>query len=84
MITLGNLEVNLSTTYLPPDPTTHRLAMNSRLEAEAMKCRSLLENGVFFECKLQPGRRTVHAKWVCKLKSDKHGNIAKYKARLVA
>ena len=76
MITLGNPEVYLSTTYLPPDPTTHRQAMISRdrdewLEAEAKEFRSLLENGVFSECKLPPGRRTVRTKWVYKLKRDK-------------
>ena len=89
MITMGNPEVYLSTTYLPPDPTTHRQAMNSKdredwLEAEAREFRSLLENGVFSEMRLPPGRRTVRTKWVYKLKRDKDGEIAKYKARLVA
>ena len=89
MITVGNPEVYLSTTYLPPDPSSHRQAMNSKdrddwLEAEAKEFRSLLDNNVFSETKLPPGRRTVRTKWVYKLKRDKHGNIAKYKARLVA
>jgi hypothetical protein len=89
MINQGDPEWILPASYIPPEPSTHRQAMNSQereewLEAERKELQSLRDNHVFTECKLPPGRRTVRTKWIYKVKRDKNGNISKYKARLVA
>ena len=45
------------------------------LQLEALKTWDLV--------KLPPGKTPIKGKWVYKVKTDKNGNIAKYKARWV-
>ena len=45
---------------------------------------SLVKNGTFTLVELPPGKKTVGAKWVYRIKYDTNGEIAKFKARLMA
>jgi hypothetical protein len=51
-------------------------AINSEL-------RAIFEKGVYEECQLPEGKRTLSTKMVLTIKRDKWGNIEKYSARLV-
>lgn len=71
------------------EPKTYKQALNS-LEKDkwliAMKeeLQSIKDNSTWSVVDLPQGRKAIGSKWVYKLKRDSSGNIAKYKARLVA
>ena len=60
-----------------PDADEYYKAVDTELE-------NMRRNNVWSECALPPGKRAVSMRWVFALKKDSAGNIAKYKARLVA
>ena len=45
---------------------------------------SLIQNGTWEETPLPMGRKPISCKWIFKIKRDADGNVARYKARLVA
>jgi hypothetical protein len=45
--------------------------------------RSVFEKQVYEECELPPGRKALTMRMVLKIKRNIHGNVEKYKARLV-
>ena len=73
----------------PTEPRTYRQALKSPeadLWRKAMdeEYGSLMENGTWKLVPLPQGRKPIGGKWVYKLKRDEHGEISRYKARLVA
>ena len=45
---------------------------------------SLAENGTWVAADLPPGRKALQSKWVFKRKRDEHGNVVRFKGRVVA
>ena len=73
----------------PAEPRTYRQALRSpqvELWKKAMdeEYNSLIQNGTWKLVPLPRGRKAIGSKWVYKLKRDEHGEISRYKARLVA
>ena len=73
----------------PHEPSTFEEAMASPQRDEWIKAmdaeyQALLENGTWEIDDLPPDRKVVGCKWVFKIKLDANGQIARYKARLVA
>ena len=71
------------------DPATYEDAINSKNAHECQwamesEYQSLNENGTWELRPLPKGRRAIGAKWVYKTKTDKNGNIARFKAQFVA
>ena len=72
------------------DPKTHEEAMRSPeanlwREAEKSEYQSLLENKTWILMPMPKGNvNIVGSRWLYKTKRDEHGNVKKYKARLVA
>ena len=71
------------------EPRTYDEAINSVdrdkwLEAIRLELQSLRRLGTYRVVELPSGRRPITAKWVFKIKRDKHGRITRYKARIVA
>jgi hypothetical protein len=60
-----------------PESESWKLAMKSELD-------SVGSTGTWKEVATPPGRKLVGSKWVFKTKRDASGNIAKFKARIVA
>ena len=60
-----------------PDAAKWSAAVNSELD-------NLVSKGTWEETTLPQGRKAIGCKWVLKTKTDADGNVAKYKARLVA
>ena len=54
------------------------------LEAAQSEYQSLIDNETWELVSLPDNRRAIHCKWVFKVKSDKDGNLDRYKGRLVA
>ncbi|CAM9599055.1 unnamed protein product [Choristocarpus tenellus] len=52
--------------------------------ARAEEMSGLLLNNVWVEAVLPPGRRAIGTKWIHKRKTNKFGEVVRYKARLVA
>jgi hypothetical protein len=42
-----------------------------------------MSNGTWTLTELPPNRKAIATKWCYKLKRDEHGNVVRYKARLV-
>lgn len=53
------------------------------LEAMKDEFKSMEQNGVWDIVELLEGCKKVGCKWVFKTKRDSHGNLERYKARLV-
>lgn len=53
-------------------------------EAVDAEYNALIKNNTWTECELPKGRHAISCKWVFKLKRNAHGEVDKYKARLVA
>lgn len=74
---------------LRPDPENYTEAMRSP-DAKEWKAaiqqeyHSLLSNGTWEVAELPPGRKALTTKWVLKKKLGPHGQLLKYKARMVA
>ena len=71
------------------DPTSFEEAMRSVYSfkwQEAMKAEihSMNTNNVWDLKEIPNGAKTIGCKWVYKTKCDSKGNVARYKARLVA
>ena len=79
---------NVAGTCVQEPLTLEEVLSNPEKEhwAEAMEkeMKSLQENEVWDLVELPRGRRPVGSKWVFKVKTDKDGNVERYKARLVA
>ena len=54
------------------------------LEAIKDELKSMVQNEVWDLVELLEGHRKVGCKWVFKTKRDSHGNLERYKVRLVA
>ena len=84
-----NPDIAIHPTALQPDPITRaQMLLTSDMrewkDAEEKELNSMRNNNVFTECDLPAGRKTVKTKWIYKKKLNKHGNVERYKARLVA
>ena len=71
------------------DPVTFSQAMNDVnsdkwLEAMKDELKSMVQNEVWDLVELPEGHQKVGCKWVFKTKRDSHGNLERYKARLVS
>ena len=71
------------------DPLTYGQAIHSPeasswKEAMDKELTSVGDTGTWMEVVTPPGRRLIGSKWVYKTKRDASGNIAKFKARIVA
>ena len=71
------------------EPKTAWEALNSPdashwLEAMHAEVSNLENKNTWVECTLPPGKKTIGSIWVFKKKRDNLGQVAKYKARLVA
>lgn len=71
------------------DPTTFKQAINSLnadkwKEAMDAEIKSLLDNETWQLVELPAGQVAIGAKWIFKQKEDEHGNVVRFKARLVA
>ncbi|CAG9137777.1 unnamed protein product [Plutella xylostella] len=68
------------------DPLSEALQSNKAdkwMEAMKEEHNSLLLNNTWTLVDLPPNKKVIPCKWVYRTKSDEHGNITKYKARLV-
>lgn len=71
------------------EPTSYKVAMGC-LDHEKWRAAIRSEHASLDKCgtweitKLPPDRAAIGSKYVFKIKHDEHGNISKYKARLVA
>ena len=70
------------------DPVTFSQAMNSEngdkwLDAMKDELKSMKQNDVWDLVELLEGCKRNGCKWVFKTKRDSHGNLERYKARLV-
>ena len=70
-------------------PVSYASAMRSPQAAEwtaAMneEKQAFFDNGTWEIVDIDPSWNLLSSKWVFKIKSDKHGNISRYRARLVA
>lgn len=75
--------------FVDGDPVSMKEAMARADRSEwkkAIDCEydALIKNGTWTECDLLKNRQAISCKWVFKLKRTAHGEIDKYKARLVA
>lgn len=73
----------------PPKPQSVREAMNGRfkkyfMRAMLVEMESIMAYEVFELERLPKGRKAVNSKWVFDYKTDPHGFIERFKARLVA
>ena len=72
-----------------PEPRTFTEAQNSKdveywkkAMDEDMSC--LMKNETWTLTELPEGKHAIGCKWIYKMKTDEHGNVVRYKARLVA
>ena len=85
MVYLHKLESNLG---IENDLVTFSQAMNdvnsnNWLEAMKDEIKSMVKNAGWDLVELPEGHQKVGCKWVFKTKRDSHGNLERYKAKLV-
>ncbi len=83
----GEIAANLVQEKL--EPRKFKEAIESSMNKEwrnAMdeEISSLMENKTWNLVKLPGGKKPIGCKWIYKTKCDEHGNVVRYKARLVA
>lgn len=71
------------------EPKTYKQAIKSPdsekwVSAMEDELNSIEDNKIWSVVDLPPGRTAIGSKWVYKIKTDSEGNVARYKARLVA
>jgi hypothetical protein len=85
----GMAKIRESSIPVPTEPKTYLQATKSLhadqwLEAMQQEYNSLIHNGTWSLIDLPAGRNAIHNKWVFKLKMATDGNVARFKAKLVA
>lgn len=83
------IEQNAATIINKLEPKTYNQAIKSPdsikwILAMQEELQSIEDNQTWLAVDLPPGRNTIGSKWTYKLKCDSDGNIARYKARIVA
>jgi hypothetical protein len=71
------------------EPTSYRDALTSDQASDSQPVMqeeydSLMDNGTWELIDLPADRRVVNYMWLCKVKSDKEGEVSRFKARFVA